>query len=283
MHKWVLKGFEALRSFLQFLKIVCVFLIMMLLLYWIQNLIHSTWGWMKFFSSFFDALLKFSDSIYSLTLTFSDTVFEFKYIIAIILIFIVYVLIDILMKLSHVLEDSYDDTRRLCKRSEERVMNKILYDKVEKQEKQINRYSVVIHTRIKPLYVHRKINIDLDKQNELMVDFIYEKLGVKPVPFEEGFMYTFDSYNRIDEILNVLFKVIHGSTPLDYAICIQVEDNMQQLRKLISLKHYNKITMAADTSFRYRFNTVQRYETSQLGVFQNGDRTIEVHEFRECS
>ena len=67
MHKWVLRGFEALRSFLQFLKICCIFLIMLLLLYWIQNLLNSTWEWMGFIAPFFDFLLKTADNIYSLS------------------------------------------------------------------------------------------------------------------------------------------------------------------------------------------------------------------------
>ena len=40
-------------------------------------------------------------------------------------------------------------------------------------------------------------------------------------------------------------------------------------------------TMAADTSYRYRYNETHRYQTSQIGVFQYGDKTLEVHEFKQ--
>ena len=39
--------------------------------------------------------------------------------------------------------------------------------------------------------------------------------------------------------------------------------------------------MAADTSYRYRYNETHRYQTSQIGVFQYGDKTLEVHEFKQ--
>ena len=44
---------------------------------------------------------------------------------------------------------------------------------------------------------------------------------------------------------------------------------------------YTSITMAADTSYRYRYNETHRYQTSQIGVFQYGDKTLEVHEFKQ--
>ena len=39
--------------------------------------------------------------------------------------------------------------------------------------------------------------------------------------------------------------------------------------------------MAADTAYRYRYNETHKYQTAQVGVFQNGDSTLEVHEFKE--
>ena len=45
------------------------------------------------------------------------------------------------------------------------------------------------------------------------------------------------------------------------------------------LKNINKITTLADTAYRYNFNDICRYETSQLGVFQKENGTFEVHQF----
>ena len=205
------------------------------------------------------------------------------WISAIIILLACYFGMNLVILLTNIIEAGYKSTHYICKKTQEIALNKELRDSIEREERSINKYVVTIHTKVKPNFSHKGINVDLEQQNGMMVDFIKNKLGVKPMIFEEGFMYNFDNYGKIDSVLEVLFKVMHGSTPIDYAICIQAGDNMPQLRKLISLKNFGKITMAADTSYRYRFNATHRYQTSQIGVFQNGDKTIEVHEFREFS
>ena len=125
------------------------------------------------------------------------------------------------------------------------------------------------------------MNVNLDEQNKLMNKFISEKTAVIPMMMNGGFLYEFMDFDKIDTVLDVLFKVLHSSAPLDYAICVQSGDNMEQLTKLSTLNHFGMISMAADTAYRYRFNETHRYQTTQVGVFQNGDRTLEVHEFKE--
>lgn len=173
----------------------------------------------------------------------------------------------------------------ICKKTEEAVLNKSLKEQIEAEEKKISKYVVTIHTEVKAKFSHKEINVDLKAQNEYMNKFIMEKLEIAPIPYEGGFMYSFTDFNKIDSVLKILFKVLHSTTPLDYSICIQAgeqtPENIRQLNKLISLKHFGKITMAADTSYRYRYNETHRYQTSQIGVFQYGDKTLEVHEFKQ--
>lgn len=283
LHKLILKGFDFLKSIWQFLKIVCVFCIIILLLYWIQNLTKANWVWMSYFKPFLDTLLDVANNIYSLSFEFFGSVIELKYISAVLILTAACFGMSLLTLLTGVLEEAYKSTHYICKKTQEIALNKELRDNIEKEEKSINKYVVTIHTRVRTNFDHREINVDLDKQNELMIDFIKSKLGIKPMIFEEGFMYMFNNYGKIDDVLDVLFKVLHASTPISYAICIQAGDNLPQLKKLISLKNFGKITMAADTSYRYRFNVTHRYQTSQIGVFQNDDKTIEVHEFKEFS
>ena len=37
----------------------------------------------------------------------------------------------------------------------------------------------------------------------------------------------------------------------------------------------NKITMFADTAYRYKFNAIKSYSIEQLGLFQKGENTLE--------
>ena len=188
---------------------------------------------------------------------------------------------NLLIIVTNLIEDAYNTSYLVCKKAEEALLNKTLKANVEREEKRINKYSVAISTTLKPKFSHKELNINIQEQNKLMNKFIIEKTGVQPAVFESGFLYQFNRFDEIDNVLEVLFKVIHSNAPLDYAICIQAGDDMEQLKKLISLKHYGMISMAADTAYRYKFNETHRYGTTQVGLFQYGERTLEVHEFKE--
>lgn len=280
MYELVLKFFGALKSLWQFMKILCTATISLLLLYWIQNLLGSEWGWMGFIAPFFKNLLAVTDSIYSLKIDFFGAVFELKYLSAVIVLIGCFYLMNLLIMLTCMLEAGYKVTHSRCKKSEEDMLNKTLKQDIIKQEKSIKKYVVTIHTTLKSKVARYDSNLNIDEQNKLMNDFIYEKLNVKHAIFEGGFMYSFDNYDKIDNVLDVLFKVMNSSAPMDYAICIQSGDELKQLKKLISLKYFGKIIMAADTCYRYKFNSTHRYRTSQIGLFQYENRTMEAHEFK---
>ena len=286
MHNFMLGFFKFLRSFLHFMKIVFVFCIIMLAFYWVQNLTGADWKWLGFIIPFLDVLLEIANKIYSVSFDFFGATFELKYFSAVVILILLIFGMNLLVILVDIIEGLYCSVHFICKKTEEAVMNKALKDDVTREQKKISKYMVTIHTSLKSKFAHRELNIDINEQNKLMNKFIMEKTCVAPSVFEEGFMYKFNNFDKIDEVLEVLFRVMKSDTPLNYAICIQVcgqssAEDMRQLRKLISLKSVGKITMAADTSYRYRFNETHRYGTSQIGIFQDGDITLEVHEFQE--
>ena len=126
---------------------------------------------------------------------------------------------------------------------------------------------------------------DMNEQNQIMNKFLIEKTGISPQKCEEGgFIYTFESFEHIDEVLDVFSKLPESKAPIDYIICVQVlgadfRQEVLQLKELISLKMLNKITTLSDTAYRYSFNKNQKYSLSQLGVFQKPNGTFEVHQF----
>ena len=281
MHNFVLNCFNFFKNLLQFLKIVCLFCILMLLCYWIQNLTNADWTWLGFIKPFLDGLLDIANSIYSVSFDFFGATFEFKYLSALIILVACIYLVNLLVILTNILEGTYKSAHFACKKAEEVIFNKQLKEKITHKEKQITKYSVGIQTKLKSKFSHRELNINIDEQNKLMNEFIMQKTGVKPALYNGCYLYNFTNFDKIDTVLDVLFKVIHSNAPLDYAICIQSGENLEQLEKLIGLKNFGKVTIAADTAYRYKFNAAHRYQTSQIGIFQNGDRTLEVHEFKE--
>lgn len=281
MHNYVLKCFNFFKNLLQFLKIVCLFCILMLICYWMQNLTNADWTWLGFIKPFLDGLLDVANSIYSVSFDIFGATFEFKYLSALIILVASIYLVNLLVILTNILEGTYKSAHFVCKKTEEAIFNKKLKENIIRQEKQITKYSVCIQTKLKSKFSHRELKINIDEQNKLMNEFIMQKTGVKPTLYNGCYLYNFTNFDKIDTVLDVLFKVIHSNAPLDYAICIQSGDDFKQLTKLIELKDFGKVIIAADTAYRYKFNASHRYQTSQIGIFQNENKTLEVQEFKE--
>ena len=281
MHKFVLNIFNFLRSLLHFFKILFVFSILMLLFYWVENLTHANWAWLNFIKPFLDFFLSISSKINSDSIDLLGALFEYKFGIALIIFVVLFYIMNFLRFLVNFLEEVYEKSYSLCKKTEENILNKSLQYSVEKEEKKIKKYSILIKTALKKKFSHKELNINIVEQNSLMNKFIIEKLSVTPKNFEDGFLYDFYDFDEIDAVLDIMFKVLNSSAPLDYAICVQIGNDVLKLKKLVDLKYYGKITMLAETSYRYRYNKTHRYKTSQVGLFQNGNNTIEVHEFKE--
>lgn len=281
MHNFILKLFGFLRSFIYFIRMMCVLCIIFLVLYWIQNLTHASWAWIGFMKPFLDGLLNVANQIYSVSFDVFGTVFELKYLSAVIILVIASLLLKLLSYGLVLLEGLYNSAHFVCKKTEEAIFNKKMNDDLKKEEKKLVKYTVTIHTQVKAKYAYQESKINLDEQNQLMNKFLMEKLNVKPMVYQGGYMYNFSNFEKVDNILDILFKVINSQAPLNYAICIQVGENAKQLNKLIELKHYGKISIASDTAYRYEFNESKRYQLSQLGLFQYEGGTLEVHEFKE--
>lgn len=288
MHKNILSLFKKFRSFMQFIKIVIAFVIMILLLYWIQNLTGATWAWLGFITPLFEGLLNFANSICSLNFEFFGAVFELKYMTAVIILILCGVLVNVISVMSERVEEIYIKAHHLSNKVTENLFNKALEIETTVAEKKLNKYSVTLKAQLKKKFAIQELNADIENQNKQINDFIINSLGVRPfdVVVTNNDMYYFSEYkfndfNNIDKTLDILFKIFKSNTQLDYAICIQIEDKPEQMAKLLSLNNFGKITMAADTNFRYYYNKEQAYKTSIVGEFRDGDKNIEVHEFQE--
>lgn len=284
MHKVMLKFFEFLKNSSQFIKIIAVFLMLMLLLYWTQNLANYSWTWLNFIAPLFDFLLDIGDNIWSGSINLFAAVFEFKYLIVFIMLGALYALGNLAEITSQGAEDAYGEGRRLVRKMEENRYNKSLENQQTLEQTKIKRYQIYVGTSIKPKFAHKEYNVNLEEQNQLMNKFIIGKTGICPQKYENGFLYTFESFAKIDSILDVFEKLPKSKAPIDYLICVQILGNdakkeMEQLKNLIDLKFLNKIVSFSDTVYRYTFNRDQGYETSQLGLFQRENDTCEIHQF----
>jgi len=283
VYKFVTKTFEGLKSFTQFLKIADIFLIMMLLLYWIQKLIGSSWEWTNFIKPLLDIFVEAGSIFSDKSVMLFSAVFEFKYFIALLLILFIYLLIHFCYMALCKLQELYEAGNDVVKRMQEKVLNTQLAKQQEFEQKGIQKYSVYVFAKVKKDAATKIASINLDEQKVIMNKFIFDKTGKSPVEFNEGYLYNFDNFDKIDEILEVLFKVIKSKAPLDYQICVTINENNQtdyvKLEKLISLGLFGKISVFSDTAYRYKFVKNAKYKTVQVGLFQKDKEACEIHEF----
>lgn len=284
MHKWVLKNFDLIKKLLQFIKIVTIFCILMLMFYWVEDIINTKWSWLNFIRPILDFFVLVGEKFSKGSIDVFGAIFEYKYFIATVLFIIINFSMDIAIKVLEKLQDFYESGRTMVKKMEENALNKSLAQDNIKEQAQIKNYQVYVKTFIKKKFDYKGSNVNIDEQNKIMIKFLMEKTGLVPEKFEEGFLFTFNNFNRIDDTLDVFFKLIKSEAPLDYLICVQILDKnyikqREQLKYLIGFKFLNKISMLSDTVWRYSYNPIQKYKTSQLGVFQKGETTYEAHEF----
>ena len=284
MNKRKFNLFDFLRSCLQLVKIVIVFSMMMLLLYWIQNLTKIFWSWFKPMAGFYDFLLDVANSISSESIMFFNANFEFKYPIALLLLCVLFFVTRVAITVVHKLEELYGDSVRFVKKIEENNFNRKLVTQNVREQKKIQCYQIYIETVVKPKFAHREYNVNLEEQNKILIKHLLEKTGQCSQKYENGFLFTFNSFEQIDLMLDIFTKLFESKAPIDYIICVQIigvnsrKENLQ-LKTLIGLKNLNKITTMADTAYRYSFNELSNYEVSQMGVFQKEGGTYEVHQF----
>lgn len=286
MHKFVLKTFNFLKNCAQFVQIAMLFSILMLLLYWIQNITNAQWGWLNFCVPFLNAFVEMGEMVSKESVNLLGAVFEYKYFIAVLFYVLIYFVAHLCICALTFLEDVYGDGRRVYKKMVENNFNTAIDTQMTAEEKRLKRYQIYVSAELKKKFSHRELGINLEEQLKIMNKFLIEKTGVSPETYEEGFLYSFENFEKIDQVLEIFFKLIKSNAPLDYVICVQVlgEDinrETNQLNRLIGLKFTNKISTLADTVWRYRYNKFHRYGTTQLGLFQADKDTVEAHEFHE--
>lgn len=286
MHKLILKIFSLTKNFVYFLKIAAIFFLMLNLLLWIQNLIGGKFDWLQIFVPILNVFLGIGESVSKGSIDAFGAVFEFKYMIAVLIYIGLFYLFGFIIDLVEKLEDKYDDLRRYIKRKEEKICNITLRAGQITEEMKINKYKILVSTSLKKKFSHKELGYNIDEQNRLMNNFLTQQTGVIPISHQGGFLYEFSDFNSIDNILYTFFKLIKSNSPLDYVICVAIVESresicLEEINQLMSLRHINKISMFSNCMYRYKFNKSHRFGTSQLGLFQKGNNTIEVHEFTE--
>ena len=155
MHNIILKLFGFLRSCLHFIKILTMFLVLLLILYWIQNLTNSYWNWMKFITPFFDFILDISKKIWSGSIYLYKAKFEFKFVLAFLMLGAFYFIDHCFYLLTYFLEDVYCAGRKMVRKFEADRFNSELERKNTSEQKSLNKYCIFVSTLIKPKFAHR--------------------------------------------------------------------------------------------------------------------------------
>jgi len=284
MHKLILKIFGFLKSSTQFIKIATVFCILMLLMFWIENLANYDWKWLDFISPVLNAFINAGKNISSGSIKLFEATFEYKYFIALALFLTIYAVTHFGYIGLSFLEDLYCEGHRLAKKREEDKFNADLEQSHTIQQKKIKHFSIYIEPIVKQHINQKLVKVDIEEETKIMNKFLIDKTGVAPKKFVNGFLYAFSPFDDVDTTLRAFQALLEKEGVMDYIICVQVVDTgaeLEKLKKLIGLKFVNKITAWSDTVYRYTFNKNCKYETSQLGIFQLDGSTYEAHQFEK--
>ncbi len=282
MHKLILWIFENINNIAQTLTLICSFFIMTTLFYWLEILTNSQWNWLNLIKPVLDIILNFSNSILPFSISAFGTVFDGKFITTIIFLMCLIIVIRLFVNGLDNLKYLYDDMHNIHKKNIENNFNKQMKNKVLVSEIKISKYMVLINAQLKKKFNHEELKIDINEHINKLNNFLYKQTGVKFEQYNDGFLYNFENFNKIDDVLDLLFKLLKSQSPLDLAICIQTEWDKTKINRLSDLKYFGKIIFCADTLLRYKCNTSHRYGTKNVGIFQQDDEsTIEVHEFHE--
>ena len=283
MKNFILKMFVFLKNSVKFLEIVIIFFTMLIILYWIQHLIGTEWVWLSFFYPILDSIIFVVDYLTPDSLFNTENYVQYKYVFALLLLAVIYFSNRYILITVEMLENIYINVTSKVKKIREDKFNKDLMKNQKKEQNLIQKYVVYVSTSANNKKSYGQ-EVSLDEQNKTMNKFLIEKTSVLPEVFEDGFLYKFNDFDSIDNILDVFFKLLQSNAPLDYLIVVHAyksdfNSEVENLKKLIALKLVNKMYLSSETSYRYGFNKNRKYETSQLGIFQKDNITIEVSNF----
>ena len=286
MHKIVLKLFVATRNFLDFLKVLTVFTILLMIIYWIQNILNPTEAYLGFVTPFLDFFVYLGNNISDGSLQIHNAVYEYKYLNAILLLTGIFYGMFLLNTFVDVLEEVYENIRKRIKRKKEEEFNAELQRDLELSQLRLKKYE---------LYIAIEENEEKNKLNqegntapepEEIIKVLSEQVDVEPKNYQSGYLYSFEQFGKVDIILSYISFLIKKYGNLSFVVCLQISTgdkkiDEEQIKSLINLKLTNKICALGDTVYRYSFNRINRYKALSIGVFQSGSETFEVYEFIE--
>ena len=283
MKNFILKMFDFLKNSVKFLEIVIIFFTMLIILYWIQHLIGTEWVWLSFFYPILDSIIFVVEYLTPDSLFNTENYVQYKYIASLLLLAVIYFSIKYILITVEMLENIYINVTSKVKKIREDKFNNDLIKNQKNEQNLIKKYVVYVSSSVNDKKSYGQ-EVSLDEQNKIMNKFLIEKTSVLPEVFEDGFLYKFNDFDSIDNILDVFYKLLQSNAPLDYLIVVHAyksdfNSEIENLKKLIALKLVNKMYLSSETSYRYGFNKNKKYETSQLGIFQKDDITIEVLNF----
>ncbi len=283
MKNFILKMFDFLKNSVKFLEIVIIFFTMLIILYWIQHLIGTEWVWLSFFYPILDSIIFVVEYLTPDSLFNTENYVQYKYIASLLLLAVIYFSIRYILITVEMLENIYINVTSKVKKIREDKFNNDLIKNQKNEQNLIKKYVVYVSSSVNDKKSYGQ-EVSLDEQNKIMNKFLIEKTSVLPEVFEDGFLYKFNDFDSIDNILDVFYKLLQSNAPLDYLIVVHAyksdfNSEIENLKKLIALKLLNKMYLSSETSYRYGFNKNKKYETSQLGIFQKDDITIEVLNF----
>lgn len=283
------KIFEWATNFLQFLRVVLVFLCFFTIFYWILELAGV--DFIKFAAPFFEFIKNTVHIFYNKTTLINGKELDFVFLVAVVVFLLVIWWLKFVIDFMEVLETKFEKIYEHLRKREEKIFNENLekeYLEAEyKNDKVLFLVKFTASNLTKDSYFERNVEEGVnEKEKAVLKEFnsnIFENLRCPSEFLDNGVLLYFKDFENIDKfILQIEYTIqdlkekyreekwqINYTAGIDvYADTKEVEPKIQTLKNLLKLDSNNKIICLSSFKHRYLLRKYKKYDFESQGFYQ---------------
>lgn len=285
--------FKLLINFLQFLRVVLVFMAFATTLYWIMQLAGATF--FDFITMIFESLKAFIHSFYTRTVEINSIAIDFSFLLA------TFIMLGISWGLKYAVEaleqaeEKYDAINSVIKRESEKVFNLALEQQYLHEENKNNNVLILIKISAlnlaKDSYFNKDVNVGVEeKQIEVvkeLSEIIHSRIKCQKRSSKNELLISLKPFESVDDAiieLKTILKEIKNKYKQDkwqvsplvavetYAKEEEAGEKLSNLKKLVKLGMNDEIACLSTFKQRYSLLKNPKHTIEGKGLYTINDK-----------